>query len=122
MMTPQILIVEDDIVFCKMLTKFLSRNGFSTLDAQSAEKAMELLGEHNPDLAILDYRLPGLNGLELLKWIKANHPEIKVIMVSRVDDQAIAEQALNNGAEDFITKPINPADLLEKLKKSYSLK
>lgn len=115
-MNIKILIVEDDVVFCIMLNRFLSKNNFATDDAQSAEEAIELLQNKSYDVVITDYRLPGKNGLELLEWIKNSAPATKVLIVSRVDEKEISDRAFELGAEDYMTKPINPGDLLNKLK------
>jgi DNA-binding response OmpR family regulator len=64
-----ILIVEDDIVFCKMLTRFLVKKGYAVSDAQSAAGAHSYLEQKNFDLAILDYKLPDGSGIEILKKI-----------------------------------------------------
>ncbi|WMJ73824.1 response regulator [Cytophagaceae bacterium ABcell3] len=111
-----ILIVEDDIVFCKMLNKFLNKNSYLADDAQTAEEAIEVMQNKHYDIAIIDYRLPGKNGIELLEWIKDNQKSTKVFMVSRTDDKQIADKALQLGAKEYINKPIDPAELLGKIK------
>ncbi|MFN6946628.1 MAG: response regulator [Cytophagaceae bacterium] len=111
-----ILIVEDDVVFCKMLSKFFGKNGFLTHDSQSVDEAFEILQQNTIDIAIVDYRLPGKNGLELLAWIKKEKPAVKVVIVSRVNEKEISDKAYELGAEEYITKPINPTALLEKIK------
>jgi len=111
-MIKNILIVEDDVVFCKLLTRFLSKNSFETQDAQSAKEAFNLLKERSFDLAILDYRLPDDNGLSILKEIKDNHKVSKVILITRYGDQEVANKAIDLGADAYVSKPINPDELL----------
>lgn len=114
-MKKKLLIVEDDIVFCKMLNRYLGKNGFEVNDAQTAQGAIGLLIDHNFDLVILDYQLPDQNGLEVLKWIKNQKADVKVFMLSRCEDEQVVKKALILGATDYILKPVQPAKLLEKI-------
>jgi two-component system response regulator HydG len=116
-MKQKTLLVEDDLVYCKLLTRFLSKNDFEVMDAQNGKDAMELMAWNNFDLAVLDYRLPDLNGLDLLKKLKINNPFCKVILITRYGDEDVANQAIAHGIDAFITKPINPTDLLQVIKK-----
>jgi DNA-binding response OmpR family regulator len=111
-MIKNILIVEDDVVFCKLLTRFLTKNNFQTQDAQSAKQAFNLLNEGSFDLAILDYRLPDDTGLSILKEIKDNHKVSKVILITRYGDEEVANKAIDLGADAYVSKPINPDELL----------
>ncbi|WP_158856927.1 response regulator [Lunatibacter salilacus] len=112
----KILIVEDDVVFCKMLTRFLSKNGFGVSDAQTAKSAYGILEEDSFDLAILDYRLPDENGIDILKKIKASYPETKVMLITRFSNQEVANEALQEGADAYVSKPIDPKELLEQIR------
>jgi len=111
-MIKNILVVEDDVVFCKLLTRFLDKNQYQTKDAQSAKQAFSLLQEKSFDLAILDYRLPDDNGLSILKNIKKENKVGKVIIITRYGDEEVASQAIELGADAYISKPINPDELL----------
>ncbi|MBS9524884.1 response regulator [Litoribacter ruber] len=111
-MIKNILIVEDDVVFCKLLTRFLTKNSYTTKDAQSAKQAFELLKEQTFDLAILDYRLPDDNGLSILESIKEGDKVSKVILITRYGDQEVANKAIDLGADAYVSKPINPDELL----------
>jgi DNA-binding response OmpR family regulator len=116
-MNKKILIVEDDVVFCRLLTKFLSRNNFEVMDAQNGKDAFELMEMNEFKLAILDYRLPDMTGLEILEKLKSKSPSSKIILITRYGDQDIATQAIEKGADAFISKPINPTELLEVINK-----
>ncbi|SNR95269.1 Response regulator receiver domain-containing protein [Belliella buryatensis] len=116
-MNKKILIVEDDVVFCRLLTKFLSRNNFEVMDAQNGRDAFELMEMNEFKLAILDYRLPDMTGLEILEKLKSKSPGSKIILITRYGDQDIANQAIEKGADAFISKPINPNELLEVINK-----
>lgn len=114
--TNKILIVEDDVVFCKLLTRFLTKNDFQVLDAQAGKEALQLIETNSFDLAILDYRLPDMNGIDILKKLKAKENSTKVILMTRYGDDGIANKAVEEGADAFVSKPINPTELLEVIK------
>jgi DNA-binding response OmpR family regulator len=116
-MNQKILIVEDDVIFCRLLTRFLSKNHFQVMDAQNGKDALELMELNHFEFAILDYRLPDIDGLEILKKLKMRTSPTKVIFVTRYGDEEVANLAINSGADAFITKPINPNDLLSILQK-----
>lgn len=111
-----ILIVEDDVVFCKMLTRFLSKNGYKVHDAQNASTAYQLLKEHEIDLAILDYRLPDANGLEIFQKLKGEQPGSKAILITRFSDEALRAEADEVGIDGYISKPLDPSELLQKIR------
>jgi DNA-binding response OmpR family regulator len=115
-MNNRILIVEDDAVFCKLLTRFLSKNNFEVLDAQDGKNALKLVAENDFSYAILDYRLPDMNGIDILKKIKVKNEDTKVILITRYGDRGVANAAIEYGADAFISKPINPDELLQVVK------
>jgi two-component system response regulator HydG len=112
-MNKKILIVEDDVVFCKLLTRFLSKNGFEVMDAQNGKDAFELMELNNFELAVLDYRLPDMTGIEILSKLKEKQTSSRVVLITRFGDQEVASKAIAAGADAFISKPINPDELLE---------
>lgn len=113
MMNTTILIVEDDAVFCKLLTRFLGKNGFLVTDAQDGKNAMKLVEHEEFSIAILDYRLPDMDGIEILQHLKHKNPSTKVILMTRYGDEGVAQLAIEKGADAFIAKPIDPTELLE---------
>ena len=108
----KILVVDDEIAVCKELKKFLKFKGFSVVEAYDGDQALEAYRDEKPDIVLLDVRMPGKDGLETLRELKALDPEASVIMVTAVHEEDIAKQAMTEGAFDYITKPINP-DYLE---------
>lgn len=112
-MDKKILIVEDDVVFCKLLTRFLRKNGFEVMDAQTGKDALELVNLNAFELAVLDYRLPDMTGIEILEEVKSKNPKSKIVLITRYGDQDVASKAINSGADAFISKPINPDELLQ---------
>ncbi len=111
-MNNSILIVEDDVVFCKLLDRFLTGKSFRTQDAQTASGAMKLIDTTSFDFAVIDYRLPDQSGIEVLKHLQSVQPETKVIMMSRFDDVELMEELNALGVQTFIKKPIKPQELL----------
>ncbi len=111
-----ILIVEDDITLSLMLTTWLGKKGFVVRSSSSVSDAKRKLGEEAFDLVISDLRLPDSDGIDLLKWLKNTHPSLPLIMMTSYAEIQTAVQAMKLGAADYIAKPLNPDELLGKIK------
>lgn len=111
-----ILIVEDDITFSLMLTTWLGKKGFVVRSSSSVSDAKRKLGEEAFDLVISDLRLPDSDGIDLLKWLKNTHPSLPLIMMTSYAEIQTAVQAMKLGAADYIAKPLNPDELLGKIR------
>ena len=111
-----ILIVEDDITFSLMLTTWLGKKGFVVRSSSSVSDAKRRLGEEAFDLVISDLRLPDSDGIDLLKWLKSPHPSLPLIMMTSYAEIQTAVQAMKLGAADYIAKPLNPDELLGKIR------
>ena len=111
-----ILIVEDDITFSLMLTTWLGKKGFVVRSSSSVSDANRGLGEEAFDLVISDLRLPDSDGIDLLKWLKSTHPSLPLIMMTSYAEIQTAVQAMKLGAADYIAKPLNPDELLGKIR------
>ena len=98
-----VLIVDDDESTRRALVSLLRPN-YRTLSAPSAEEAIPMLKEHAVDLMLVDVRLPGISGLELLQIVKENYAEIEVIMISAIDEVETVVQMMKHGAYHYITK------------------
>ena len=107
MMPSKVLVVDDEHAICKELRKFLEGKGYSVKEAYSGDEALEAYKQERPDVVLLDIRMPGKDGMETLHELKALDPEASVIMVTAVYEEDIAKEAMNEGAFDYITKPIN---------------
>ncbi|MFH1622330.1 MAG: response regulator [Candidatus Omnitrophota bacterium] len=105
-MGPKILIVDDEADVCKNISHFLEKKDFTPITAYSGKEALEKLEKENPNLILLDIRMPDMDGVECLKQIRQYNKEVIVIMVTCVTDIDIAKKALELGAIDYITKPI----------------
>jgi putative two-component system response regulator len=108
----RILVVEDDQHVSRLVHDMLERRGYSSTVTDNAADADRILDEDEPELVLCDVNLPGASGLDLTRHAAEDHPETAVVMVSGLDDPAIAEQALTLGAYGYIIKPFTPNELL----------
>ncbi len=111
-MTNKILVVDDEPDFCEALREVLTERGFSVMEANSCEEALAAYSQERPDVVLLDVIMPGKDGRETLKELKALDPEVSVIMITALHEEDLALEAMADGAFDYITKPVNP-DYLE---------
>ena len=118
----RILLVEDDLTYARIVKNFLEKNGFSVDSTTKVKEAQQLLSNAKFDLIIADFRLPDGTGMELLQWSKSNFPQTHVILITHYSDIRIAIKAMKLGAFEYITKPINPDELLATVKESLSEK
>ncbi len=100
-----ILVMEDDASISAALDMILSEAGYDVDVAETGEAALELFEQKGFDLIIADLKLPGINGMEVIKQIKEKKPEMEVIVITGVGTQPIAEEAMTLGAHDFLPKP-----------------
>jgi DNA-binding NtrC family response regulator len=107
MVPSRILIIDDEENICTMLADFLEDRGYETFQANTGEDAMRLIKEARPHLILLDIRMPEMSGVDMLGRIRQVDREVVIIMITAYHDIDIAQQALKNGASDFITKPID---------------
>ena len=103
----KILVVDDEKHIGLLLREFLEDKGFEVEIAMNGEETLKKISTFKPHLTLLDIRLPDTTGIDLLKKIKQISPETEVIMVTGVLDSEIGKDALNLGAADYITKPID---------------
>lgn len=118
----RILLVEDDLTYSRIVKTFLEKNGFTIQTAVKVKEAQQLFSNSQFDLIIADFRLPDGTGMELLQWSKSHYPQTQVILITHYSDIRIAIKAMKLGAFEYITKPINPDELLATVKESLSAK
>jgi DNA-binding NtrC family response regulator len=106
-----VLIIDDERHFTEELEEFFITCGFAAYSANSGEEGLAMLERRQSDLLILDVRLPGVNGLEILKFVKENHPSVEVIVVSAHGDMDTVISALRLGAIDYLRKPFRQLDI-----------
>jgi two-component system response regulator HydG len=115
-----ILLVEDDLTYSRIVKTFLEKNGYAVQTCTKVKDAQLMMGSNNFDLIIADFRLPDGTGMELLQWTKSKYPQTQVILITHYSDIRIAIKAMKLGAFEYITKPINPDELLATVKESLS--
>jgi len=109
----KILIIEDDVPVRKMLADYLLQKGYGTIQAGDGSLGLDLFNAESPNLVLLDLRLPGIDGLDVLQHIRRNSPDVPVIIISGKGSMKDAIAALRTGAADYITKPITDLEVLE---------
>ncbi len=107
----KILIVDDEAQIVSLLNRFFSRLGFTVLTSNNGREGLKRVEQEHPDLVLLDVRMPGMDGMQVLRHIRARAPEVTVIMITGSTDTVRASESLALGAYDYITKPIDMAYL-----------
>ena len=117
-MAHKILIVEDEPEIRDLLAFTLSREGYDTVEAETAETAIQLLDSKTPDLAIVDWMLPGMDGVDFAKRLRRDEvtAELPIIMLTARGEEADKLQSFASGIDDYITKPFSPRELLARVK------
>ncbi len=110
-MKHKILITDDDLSIRTILQKVLEKEGHSVLTALDGEEGVELAASESPDLVLLDLGLPGIDGLEALRQIKKNDPDMAAIMITAEGSIESAVAAMKAGARNYITKPFNTDEI-----------
>ncbi len=103
----KLLVIDDDESIRKVLTVTLRDGGYEVLAAEDGEEGLKIFAEEQPDIILCDLRMPGKDGISVLKEIKARDPDKEVIVISAYADMDLAIKALQLKASDFITKPIS---------------
>jgi DNA-binding response OmpR family regulator len=115
MSTGRILIVDDDPQIRRVLKVTLTGQGYEVDDAKSGESALEKVRDRRFDLVLLDMNMPGMDGLETCRAIR-ERSEIGIIMLTVRDNEADAVEALDAGADDYVTKPFKPSELSARIR------
>jgi DNA-binding response OmpR family regulator len=110
-----VLVVDDEPIVREVVVRYLAREGYRTLEADDGDHARELLERKAPDLVVLDVMLPGTDGLELCRWIRARS-ELPVIMLTARGEEADRIVGLELGADDYVTKPFSPRELAARVR------
>lgn len=121
-MSHSILIVEDDLTFATMLKTWLGKKGFSVDTASSNARARKQLDAQPYDLVLSDLRLPDQDGIFLLSWMKEHGHHAPLIIMTGYADIQSAVQAMKHGASDYVSKPVQPDELLKKINEALQNK
>jgi DNA-binding response OmpR family regulator len=110
-----VLVVDDEPIVREVVVRYLERDGYEALEADDVQSARDLLQRHSPSLVVLDIMLPGGDGLELCREIRAGS-EIPIIMLTARADEADRIVGLELGADDYVTKPFSPRELTARVR------
>ena len=111
----RVLVVDDEPPIRKLLRLGLSSQGYDIVEAPSGKAALELIGR-KPDLVILDLGLPDIQGLELLRMLRQRNEGVPIVVLSSRGDEAAKVEALDFGADDYVTKPFGMDELLARIR------
>jgi DNA-binding response OmpR family regulator len=112
---PRILVIDDEENVCELITLYFERAGYEVVTSPDGSEATDLIRSQKPDLVILDLMLPGIDGLEVCKEIR-KLTNIPIIMLSAKVDEVDRVLGLEIGADDYVTKPFSPRELLARVK------
>ena len=104
----KILIVDDEQIMRESLAGWLERDGHEVTLADSGEAAVSILKDMHFDILLVDIKMEGISGLDVLKYVKENDPDVAVIMITAYGSIATAIDAMKNGAYDYLLKPFDP--------------
>ena len=110
-----VLVVDDEPIVREVVVRYLEREGYRTLEAGDGDSAARRIERSGADLVVLDVMLPGTDGLELCRWIRARS-ELPVIMLTARGEEADRIVGLELGADDYVTKPFSPRELAARVR------
>ena len=117
-MPPYILVVEDEPDIRELLDFSISRSGFSVIEAETAEDALKVLDRGTPELIIIDWMLPGMDGIDLAKQLRSDEltKDLPIIMLTARGEEADKLRSFEVGIDDYVTKPFSPKELVARIK------
>ncbi|MBI1808125.1 MAG: response regulator [Ignavibacteria bacterium] len=113
---PHVLLVDDEDEFRTLIATALKNENYVVTDVASGEDALRVARTQSFDLALLDMRMPGMGGVEVLTTLQKESPQTDCIMITGYQDIQLAVEAIKQGAKEFLTKPVNITDLIRRLK------
>lgn len=118
----KVLLVDDEETFARALSERLDSRGVAAETAFGGKKALELIEKNAPDVMILDLKMPGMDGMEVLRQVKKNYPDIQTIVLSGYGTESTINEAARLGAVDFLGKPTDINSLMEKIRSAFAVK
>jgi DNA-binding response OmpR family regulator len=111
-----VLLVDDEPSIIQLARMYLERDGFRIAEASDGEAALEAVAHHRPALIVLDVMLPKLDGFEICRRLRAENNPVSIIMLTARDEDIDKVLGLEMGADDYLTKPFNPRELVARVK------
>jgi DNA-binding response OmpR family regulator len=118
----KILLVDDEAEFVQTLSERIKMRNLESAVALNGEEALALVEDEVPDVMVLDLKMPGIDGMEVLKRIRGKYPQVKVIMLTGHGSEKDEETARSLGAYEYLNKPVGLDDLIRHIKAAYSEK
>lgn len=103
----KLLIVDDEVEICDFLKSFFEERNFEVKTASSGQSALTVAEQFKPNVMLLDIKMPGMDGIQVLAQVKKKYPRTKVIMVTALETRDKIEECLRLGADNYITKPLS---------------
>jgi DNA-binding response OmpR family regulator len=119
-MKAKIMIVDDEEAVRQSLEDILQLEGYEVTSAASGDAALDIMQEQNFDLVLLDLKMPGLDGLDVMKTIRKNSPETKIVLLTGHGSMESAIEALRQGAHDYLLKPVASRELLNSVARAIA--
>ena len=119
---PKVLIVDDEADFREAIVKLLRKRKMDVTGAENGEKALDLMAANRFDVVVLDYKMPGMDGIQTLKALKKGWPETEVIMLTALGSVESGLEGMRSGAFDYVLKPAQIDDLMEKIHQAHERK
>jgi two-component system KDP operon response regulator KdpE len=111
-----VLVIDDEPPIRRLLRTSLTANGFHILEAASGAEGLSAIDEHKPDLVVLDLGLPDLDGLDLIRTLRARGDNTPIVVLSSRGEERVKVEALDLGADDYVTKPFGMAELIARIR------
>ncbi|HTX78490.1 MAG TPA: response regulator transcription factor [Longilinea sp.] len=111
-----VLLVDDEANIIQLARMYFEREGFRVSEAGDGPDGLKAIGDQHPDLVVLDVMLPGMDGFEVCKRVRAANNEVPILMLTARDDDIDKILGLELGADDYLTKPFNPRELVARAK------
>lgn len=121
-MSEKVLLVDDEKEFLQIMSERMTARGMEVTTAESADQALAIIGKKSFDAIIMDFQMPGMDGMEALKAIKNLKPELQIILLTGYATVEKTVEAMKVGATDFLEKPADLEALAEKIKKAKTEK
>ncbi len=121
-MSEKVLLVDDEKEFLEIMSERMQARGMVVTTAESADQALSIIGKESFDAIVMDFQMPGMDGMEALKAIKNKKPELQIILLTGYATVEKTVEAMKVGATDFLEKPADLEALAEKIKKAKAEK
>ena len=115
-----LLMVDDEIEFLEPMSARLTRRGVACKLAQSGDEALSLLASSRVDCAVVDVKMPGMDGLELLRRLRRGHPEVPVVLLTGHASAELGVRGMELGAFDYLLKPVELEELLDTIRRAVA--